>query len=271
MYSSYLLYFMYTLYLLIAGKPPPGGFSYLAGSLPKNPEKKNPPRSKLYKSFGGDPLPPGSWLGNLPNETSPEGGVSRDQYSRCILFHIYYVYILSYKLYFVYVSTHVASLHGVRGSISNLLVCTFQLYPTSYIPYTYSLLLMYTCVYINRRRSLARISRIYFRSICRDCLSGLSLLLSLSLALSLSLSLSLCLFLSVSFSVSFFLSLSLCLLSLSLRLSSLYFSISFSRSLSFSISFSRSLSFVLARERNRDSRRERKNERARERNREIEK
>ena len=281
MYSSYLLYFMYTLYLLIAGKPPPGGFSYLAGSLPKNPEKKNPPRSKLYKSFGGDPLPPGSWLGNLPNETSPEGGVSRDQYSRCILFHIYYVYILSYKLYFVYVSTHVASLHGVRGSISNLLVCTFQSYPTSYIPYTYSLLLIYTCsshafalcrslsfclslsLANTRCRSLSLAVTLSYQQtslastdledlfpehLPRLSVRSLSLALSLSrafpLSVSFSLSLSLCLFLCLFLSISF--PLSLVSVSPSLFSLFLYFFLSLSLFRSFALSCCLLLSLTIS-------------------------
>ena len=53
---------------------PPGGGSYLLGSLIKNLEEEDPPRSTWYKFFEGGPLPPGSWLGNLTNWKPPPGG-----------------------------------------------------------------------------------------------------------------------------------------------------------------------------------------------------
>jgi len=51
---------------------PTGEVSYLA--LTKKLEEEDPPRSTWYKFFVGGPLPPGSWLGNLPNRrTSLDG------------------------------------------------------------------------------------------------------------------------------------------------------------------------------------------------------
>jgi len=54
--------------------PPPGKVFYLAGSLIKNPEEEDHPRSTWYKFFEGGPRPPGLWLGNLQNRRPPRGG-----------------------------------------------------------------------------------------------------------------------------------------------------------------------------------------------------
>ena len=54
--------------------PPPGKVFYLLCSLFKNQEEEDPPRNTWYKFFGGGPLPPGSWLGNIMNRKPPRGG-----------------------------------------------------------------------------------------------------------------------------------------------------------------------------------------------------
>jgi len=58
--------------------PPPGGVSYLVGSLIKNPKEEDPPQRSCTKCFEVGHLPPGSWLGNIVNRNPPGGGVSCD-------------------------------------------------------------------------------------------------------------------------------------------------------------------------------------------------
>ena len=53
---------------------PPGGVFYLVGSITKNPEKEDPPRSTWYKLFEGGPLAPSSLLENPPNRGKTLGG-----------------------------------------------------------------------------------------------------------------------------------------------------------------------------------------------------
>ena len=61
---------------------PPGGVFYLAGSLTKKPEGKDPHQRTQYNFFEGGPLPPGSWFVNLPNRKPPVwGGFLR---SKCV-------------------------------------------------------------------------------------------------------------------------------------------------------------------------------------------
>jgi len=59
---------------LIAGTLPPRGGLVFCSFPTKNPEEEDPPRSAWYKFFRGGPLPPGSWLGNLPNRKPTQGG-----------------------------------------------------------------------------------------------------------------------------------------------------------------------------------------------------
>jgi len=72
---TYIYIYIYVYIYIDSRKPPPArGISYLAGSLTKNPEEEDPPRSTWYKFFVGGPLPPGSCVGNLPNKKHPSGG-----------------------------------------------------------------------------------------------------------------------------------------------------------------------------------------------------
>jgi len=71
--------------ILTRNPPPPRFFFDLASSLTKNPEEGDPPGRICTRCLERGPLPPGSWLGNLPNRKPPRGGgVSCDQHDKVI-------------------------------------------------------------------------------------------------------------------------------------------------------------------------------------------
>jgi len=75
--SSFVFIFLFALKICLhifdrRKIPPPGGVSYLAGSLTKNP-KEEPPLPKICsRFFEGGFLPPSTWFVNLPHGRSPQ-------------------------------------------------------------------------------------------------------------------------------------------------------------------------------------------------------